>query len=96
MAFAELGLNEVEFWRLPPFRTYLMQMKYNREIERRWEQTRQVLAMQHNTAQGRKRILTPQRIIRLSFDAETKKFPEWTQEEAQKLIRLWKDIPKKN
>jgi len=95
MAFAELGLNEEEFFSLPPFRTYLMQMRYNREIERRWEQTRFQASVQHNTAQGRKRNITPQQLIKLSFDNKSG-IPEWSQEEAEELIRKWPDIPKSN
>jgi hypothetical protein len=71
----------------------MMQMKYNREIERRWEQTRFEAAMIHNTAQGRKRNLTPQQIIKLSFDQKSE-YPEWTRAEAKELIRKWPDIKK--
>ena len=95
MAFAELGLTEHEFFSLPPFRTYLMQLRYNREIERRWEQTRMLVSTQHNTSQGRKRNITPQQIIKLSFDRQSG-IPEWTQEEAQELINKWPDIPNSN
>ena len=95
MAFAELGLNEKEFFSLPPFRTYLMQMRYNREIERRWEQTRVLASMQHNTAQGRKSNITPQQIIKLSFDSKSD-YPPWTRDEALDLINKWPDIPKMN
>jgi hypothetical protein len=94
MAFAELGLTEKEFFSMPPFRTYLMQMSYNREIDRRWEQTRFLAVMQHNTAQGRKRNISPQQIIKLPFDKKSG-IPEWTQEEAEDLIKKWPDIPKK-
>ena len=93
MAFAELGLTEDEFFSLPPFKTYLMQMRANRKIERAWEQTRQVMTMQYNTAQGRKRSMTPQQVIRLSFDRKSE-YPEWTQESAEELIRRWPDIPR--
>lgn len=87
MAFAELGLTEKEFWSLPPFRTYLMQMRYNREIERRWEQTRQISTMIHNSAQGRRRNISPREFIKLSFDDKTRDYPEWDIEEAKELIR---------
>jgi hypothetical protein len=93
MAFAELGLTEKEFFSLPPFRTYMMQMQYNREIERRWEQTRFLASMQHNTAQGKKRNITPQQIIELSFDRKSE-YPEWTKDSANELIRKWPDIKK--
>lgn len=89
MAFAELGLNEQEFFSMPPFRTYLMQMQYNREIERRWEQTRQIMTMQHNTAQGVKNPIRPKNIIHLSFDESDSPYPAWTKEEAEELIRKW-------
>ena len=95
MAFAELGLTEKEFFSLPPFRTYLMQMRYNNEIERRWEQTRMIAAMQHNTAQGKRRNITPQQIIKLSFDQKSE-YPEWTKDSAEELINKWPDIPIKN
>ena len=95
MAFAELGLNEKEFFSLPPFRTYLMQMRYNNEIERRWEQTRMIAAMQHNTCQGKRRNITPQQIIKLSFDKKSE-YPEWTKDSAEELINKWPDIPIKN
>jgi len=95
MAFAELGLTEKEFFSLPPFRTTLMQMRYNREIERRWEQTRMLAAQIHNSAQGKKRLVTPKQIIHLPFDDNTE-YPQWTQEEAEELIRKWPDIPTKN
>ena len=95
MAFAELGLTEKEFFSLPPFRTYLMQMRYNNEIERRWEQTRMIAAMQHNTAQGKKRNITPREIIKLSFDQKSE-YPEWTKDSAEELINKWPDIPIKN
>jgi hypothetical protein len=91
MAFAELGLNEKEFFSMPPFRTYLMQMRYNDEIERRWEQTRMIVSMVHNTAQGKKRNITPQQIIKLSFDQKSE-YPEWKREDALELIDKWKDI----
>lgn len=93
MAFAELGLNEKEFFQMPPFRTFMMQMQYNREIERRWEQTRMIASMQHNTAQGRKTNITPQQVIKLSFDARSD-YPTWTREEALELISKWPDIKK--
>ncbi|TSA54103.1 MAG: hypothetical protein D4R45_04525 [Planctomycetaceae bacterium] len=92
MAFAELGLTEKEFFSLPPFRTYLMQMQYNREIERKWEQTRMLASMIHNSAQGKKRMLTPRQIIHLSFDDNTE-YSQWTQEEAEELIRKWGGKP---
>ena len=92
MAFAELGLTEHEFFSLPPFRTYLMQLRYNREIERRWEQTRYIAMTQNNTTPGRTRI-TPQQLIRLPFDKKSG-VPEWTEESANELIRKWPDIPK--
>ena len=95
MAFAELGLTEKEFFSLPPFRTYLMQMRYNNEIERRWEQTRMTAAMQYNTAQGKKRNITPREIIKLSFDQKSE-YPEWTKDSAEELINKWPDIPIKN
>jgi len=95
MAFAELGLTEKEFFSLPPFRTYLMQMRYNNEIERRWEQTRMIAAMQHNTCQGKRRNITPQQIIKLSFDKKSE-YPEWTKDSAEELINKWPDIPIKN
>jgi hypothetical protein len=91
MAFAELELNEKEFFSMPPFRTYLMQMRYNDEIERRWEQTRMIVSMVHNTAQGKKRNITPQQIIKLSFDQKSE-YPEWKREDALELIDKWKDI----
>jgi len=91
MAFAELGLTEKEFFSMPPFRTYLLQMKYNREIDRRWEQTRFIAMMVHNTAQGKKMNLTPKQIVGLPFDKRTDN-PEWTPEEAEDLINKWPDI----
>lgn len=50
-------------------------------------------SMQHNTAQGRKRNITPQEIIKLSFDKKSG-IPQWTREEAEDLIKKWPDIPK--
>ena len=88
MAFAELGLTEKKFFALPPFRTYLMQMQYRREIERRWEQTRRIVAEIHNSAPGRKNPITPRQVIHLPFD-HFMDFPEWSQEEAEELIRKW-------
>ena len=73
---------------MPPFRTYLMQMQYNREVERRWEQTRMIAAQIHNAAPGKHRMITPRQFIHLSFDDRTE-YPQWTQEEAEELIRKW-------
>jgi hypothetical protein len=95
MAFAELRLTEKEFWQLPPFRTYLMQMAYYREIDRRWEQTRFIAMMVHNTAQGKKQNMTPQQLIKLPFDNRQQQYPRWTQEEAEDLIGKWPDVKKK-
>ena len=89
MAFAELGLNEQEVFNLPPFRTYLMQMRYNREIEKRWEQTRQIMRMQHNTGQGVKNPIRQKNIIQLSFDEKDSPYPACTKEEAEELIGKW-------
>lgn len=72
-----------------------MQMHNNRMIERNWEQTRSILAMQHNTAMGKKRNLKATQIIPLSFDQKIEYDP-WTQEEALELIDLWPDLPSKN
>ena len=91
MAFAELGLTEKEFFSMPPFRTYLLQMQYNREIDRRWEQTRFIAMMIHNNAQGKKMNLTPKQIVGLPFDKRTD-YPEWTPDEAEDLINKWPDI----
>ena len=94
MAFAELGLNEKEFWSLPPFKTYLMQMHYNRRVDRAWEQTRFLAMMINNTQPSRKRDLSPQQIVRLPFDEKKKEYPQWTQETAEDLIKKWPDIKK--
>jgi len=87
MAFAELGLTEEEFFHLPPFRTYLMQLRYRREIERRWEQTRAIMVMIHNTTPGIRNPIKAKQVIELSFD-KVEKY-EWTREEALELIRKW-------
>lgn len=88
MAFAELGLTEKEFFSLPPFRTYLMQLRYNREIERRWEQTRAIMTMTHNVTPGIKSTLRARQIVELSFDRKVV-YPEWSQEDAIDLIKKW-------
>jgi len=88
MAFAELGLTDKEFFALPPFRTYLMQLRYHREIERRWEQTRRIVAEIHNSAPGRRNPITPRQVIKLPFD-RVAQYSEWTQEDALDLIRKW-------
>lgn len=88
MAFAELGLTEDEFFSLPPYRTYLMQLKYFRDIERHWEQTRAMMVMIHNTTPGIKSPLRASQVITLSFDRRGEQ-PEWTKEEALELIRKW-------
>lgn len=97
MAFVELGLTETEFYILPPYRTYMMQMHSRRMNEKQWEQTRFIATMQHNTAPGKKRQITPRQLVRLSLDDRVKSpYPEWSQQDAEDLIRLWPDIPKKN
>lgn len=96
MAFAELGLTEKEFFSMPPFRTYLLQMQYQREIDRRWEQTRFTAMFINNTAQGRKRTLRAKDIIPLPFDKKRSQHPEWSREEAEELIDKWPDIPAAN
>lgn len=88
MAFAELGLNEDEFYNLPPFRTTLMQIKYRRTIERQWEQTRALMMMTHNVSPNVRRQLRPREIVDLSFDHKDK-LPEWLQDDAIDLIRKW-------
>lgn len=97
MAFAELGMTEQEFFSTPPFRTYLRQMQYQREIDRRWEQTRFIAMFINNTAQGKKRTLRARDIIPLPFDRKrSQQHPEWTREEAEELINKWPDIPAAN
>jgi hypothetical protein len=78
---------------MPPYQFYLRQRQYHRKIERAWEQTRAIMAMQHNTAMGAKRQVRAAEIIPLSFDRWVEA-PQWTKEEAEELIRLWPDIPK--
>ena len=51
------------------------------------------MAMQHNTAMGRRSNISPQRIRRLPFDKKSD-FPEWTPDDAIDLINKWPDIPK--
>lgn len=94
MAFSDLGLTEQEFFSLPPFRTYLMQMHHVRKIERQWEQTRDISVMIHNMAgKVSDRTMTRQEYRKLSFDKDIE-LPQWTQEEAQELIDKWPDIKK--
>lgn len=94
MAFVELGLTEEQFYSLPPYRTYLMQLANKRKIERMWEQSRYVASMVHNMAgKMSKRTISPDRLIRLSFDREHE-YPEWEQDEALDLINKWPDIKK--
>jgi len=89
MAFSDLGLNEQEFFSMPPFRTYLMQMHHLREIERAWEQTRDISVMIHNMAgKVSDRAVTSFEYKRLSFDKDMT-LPQWTKEEAEELIRKW-------
>ena len=89
MAFSELGLNEQEFFSMPPFRTYLMQMHRVRNRERAWEQTRDISVMIHNMAgKVSDRSLTSEQYRKLSFD-ESIEFPEWDKEDAAELIRKW-------
>lgn len=88
MAFVELGLTEDEFFSMPPFRTYIMQLSHQRKAGRLWEKVRFIAAIQYNTAFGAKRIIRPQQLIKLSFDKAVK-YPEWTQEEALNLISKW-------
>lgn len=80
---------------MPPYKFFLMQMHHNRMIERDWEQTRSILAMQHNTAMGKKRNIKATQIMPLSFDRGTE-YPDWTPEDANELIDKWPDIPSKN
>lgn len=88
MAFVELGLTEKEFYSLPPFRTTLMQAAYYREIERRWEQTRAIMMMVHNTSANVRGSIKARQIVDLSFDHKVET-PQWTQEDALDLIRKW-------
>lgn len=92
-AIIEMGLSKEEFWGLPPYQFYLIQLRHMRKIERRWEQTRAIVAMQHNTAMGKKRNLRPTDIVRLSFDRKVE-YEEWTQDDALDLINKWPDIKK--
>jgi len=87
MAFVELGMSEKEFYATPPRHTFMKQMHGRRKIERMWEQTRFLGAMQHNTAMGKKRNIRPQQLIKLSFDQRGQ--IEWTKEEAEDLIKKW-------
>ena len=94
MAFVELGLTEQQFFSMPPYRTFMMQMYNQRRIDRQWEQTRYVASMVHNMAgKVSKTDISPKKLMRLSFD-EAEKYPEWTQEDAQDLIDKWPDIKK--
>lgn len=95
MAFKELGLTEKEFFSLPPFRTYLMQMAKNRERERQWEQTRFLAAKIQNFSMRSKSTVHPKQLVPLSFDKKLHPdHPEWTHRAAQELIDKWPDIPK--
>lgn len=89
MAFNEFGLNEYEFFSMPPFRTYLMQRHVVRNRERQWEQTRYLAAMIHNTSMSTKRKMRGEQLIKLSFDEDKKEKYQWTQEEAEQLVRAW-------
>jgi len=88
MAFVELGLTEEDFFSMPPFRTYMMQLYHQRKGDRFWEKVRFLGAISYNTAFGAKRTVRPQQLIKLSFDKPTK-FPEWDREEAKRLIKKW-------
>jgi len=90
MAFAELGLTEEEFYRLTPRQTYILELVNKRKIERAWEQTREIAVMIHNMA-GKyvKRNITVRQFMPLSFDRKADDYPEWTQEDAEELIRKW-------
>jgi len=94
MAFIELGLSEDEFFSMPPFKTFMMQLANRRKTERAWEQTRFIATMIHNMAgKVSKRQVSPDRLLRLSFD-KAQDYPEWTQEDAEELISKWPDIKK--
>jgi len=43
---------------------------------------------------GKKRSIRPSQIVPLSFDHTPEH--DWTQEEAEELIKKWPDIPSKN
>ena len=77
---------------MPPFRTLLLQMQYNREIDRRWEQTRFTAMFINNSAQGHKKTLRAKDVLPLPFDKKRSQHPEWKQEEAEDLIDKWPDI----
>ena len=93
IALVDLELTESEFFSMPPYKMYLLQLQNQRRIERRWEQTRSIMAMQHNTAMGKKRNIRVNQIVSLSFD-EIIEYDEWTQEDAEQLIEKWPDISK--
>ena len=94
MAFSELGLTEEAFFSMPPSHTYMMQMHRVRNIERQWEQTREIVVMIHNMAgKFAKHPLSVNDYRKLSFD-RVESFPEWTKEEAEEIIRKWPDIKK--
>ena len=88
MAFVELGLTEDQFFSMPPFRTYMMQLSHQRKRERNWEQTRELWAIIHNASMGTKRKVKPQHFIKLPFDKPVK-YEEWTRDEALDLINKW-------
>ena len=89
MAFSELGLSEDEFHRMTPRQTFILEMANKRRTERQWEQTREIAVMIHNMAgKYSKRNLTTRQFKPLSFDRKDK-YPEWTKEEADELIKKW-------
>jgi len=88
MALVELGLTEDQFFSMPPFRTYIMQLSNQRRSERLWEKVRFLGATQYNTAFGAKRTIRPQQLIKLSLDKAIE-YPEWTKAEADDLINKW-------
>jgi hypothetical protein len=97
MAFIELGLTEEEFFSMPPFRTYLMQLAGKRKYERMWEQTRFLAAKIQNYSMRSKNTVHPKHLVPLSFDKKSRSDqPEWTQQDAEKLLKIWPDIQKKN
>jgi len=93
MAFRELGLTDDQLFSMPPYRTYLMQMRNIRRRERDWEQTRMLAVMIHNTTPGIKRRLREKQLIRLSFDKYNEYEPR-IQDEAIAMIQKSTDIKK--
>ena len=84
LAYVELGLEEEEFFSMPPWEFNLKLSRHFRKIERMWEQTRYMAAMMYNTSMGARSRIRPKELIRLSFD-KRKKY-HWKKEEAIRLI----------